>query len=276
MATFCDLPNELLLGIWVFIIDPKDVESFALVSKKTYSPSMSFLKEHAHLKRNFSRISVSLESGPSPAHLLQQISEHPRIGLYIYDLDMGRCVFNLDLLSGLLPSVKNLKSFHCVRNIGSDPNIIPVHHELLACCKHSLQTLYLQNERKMKGDLGGLTRFLALKEVNADLVSLFGTDEVPRQSLADVLPMSIEKVTLFSHEMLDWKVTRGLVLGMVGSKMNRLPNLQKLNFEAKHTWAVDDTAENEGFKNMCDEVGVELNVSDSLHQSNCRHADLTI
>ena len=112
----------------------------------------------------------------------------------IHDLDMSRCVFNLDVLSGLLPSVKNLKSFRCLRNIASDPNIISVYDELLTCCKHSFQTLYLQNERKMKGHLRDLTRFQALKEVNADLVLLFGIDEEPHRSLAEVLPMSIDRL----------------------------------------------------------------------------------
>lgn len=56
MAIFSDLANELIIGIWEYVLDPEDVESFALVSKRIYGLSSPFLLEHARLKRQFSEI----------------------------------------------------------------------------------------------------------------------------------------------------------------------------------------------------------------------------
>ncbi len=36
MANFSKLPNELIIQIWGYVIDPDDVENFALVSKCIY------------------------------------------------------------------------------------------------------------------------------------------------------------------------------------------------------------------------------------------------
>ena len=73
MAIFSDLPNELVLCIWGYVIEPDDVESFALVSKRIYSLSSQFMNEHASLKRQYSKIWISYRQGNyEPADLLEK------------------------------------------------------------------------------------------------------------------------------------------------------------------------------------------------------------
>ena len=89
MAIFSDLPNELILGIWGYVIEPDDVESFALVSKRIYGLSTQFVNEHASLKRQHSKIKISYRLGNyEPADLLEKILLDARIACYINDLDV--------------------------------------------------------------------------------------------------------------------------------------------------------------------------------------------
>lgn len=84
MAIFSDLANELIIGIWDYVLDPEDVESFALVSKRIYGLSSAFLLEHARLKRQFSKTHFYFAEKAAP--LLEQMLHNPRIALYISEL----------------------------------------------------------------------------------------------------------------------------------------------------------------------------------------------
>lgn len=93
MAIFSDLPNELILGIWGYVIEPDDVESFALVSKRIYGLSSQFLNEHASLKRQYSKIWFSYRKGNyEPADLLEKILRDTRIAFYINSLRVSSFV----------------------------------------------------------------------------------------------------------------------------------------------------------------------------------------
>ncbi|CAF9938628.1 hypothetical protein IMSHALPRED_001029 [Imshaugia aleurites] len=93
MATFSDLPNELITDIWVHVIEPEDVESFALVSKNVHALSTRFVKEHCDLKKQYSKISVSRRLGSrGAADLLKEILLNPRIALYINELRILDCI----------------------------------------------------------------------------------------------------------------------------------------------------------------------------------------
>lgn len=90
MAIFSDLPNELILGIWDYVIEPDDVESFALVSKRIYGLSSQSLNEHARLKRQYSNIWISFREGNyEPADLLEKILLDTRIAFYINGLQIA-------------------------------------------------------------------------------------------------------------------------------------------------------------------------------------------
>ena len=88
MATINTLPNELIREISSFVLEPQDVESFALVSKKFHQLSLPFVEEHALLRKLFSgvRIPPGRNDGRS-AELFGQMFQDPRVQYYIQDLE---------------------------------------------------------------------------------------------------------------------------------------------------------------------------------------------
>ena len=87
MAIFSDMPNELIICTWGYVIEPEDVESFALVSKRIYSLAKPFVEEHTRLKQQYSKIVA--QRGYSAADLLKEILLNPRIAFYIIELRIG-------------------------------------------------------------------------------------------------------------------------------------------------------------------------------------------
>ena len=84
MATFSHLPNELIVEIWSHLLQPKDIENFALTSKTIRALSGKVLTEHKNLTKELSAFDAG---GPkskfSVAGLLKQILLKPHIALYI-------------------------------------------------------------------------------------------------------------------------------------------------------------------------------------------------
>ena len=91
MADFSQLPNEMVSQIWGYILEPKDVESFALVSKHTYATGRSCVEEHNRLKREYSFVLFDSEAMPSgQACWLREVLLRPRLALYVTHLFIGR------------------------------------------------------------------------------------------------------------------------------------------------------------------------------------------
>lgn len=83
-AAFSSIPNELILQIWSHVLEPKDVERFALVSKKILA--LAPLQEHHRLKDQFSTLHFEDENdrrGSPPANFLADILINPRPALYV-------------------------------------------------------------------------------------------------------------------------------------------------------------------------------------------------
>ena len=89
MAVFSDLPNELVIHIWSYVIEPESVERFALVSKRVYGLATPFLREHERLKQQYSRISHS-NARSRAADLLETLLLNPRIAHYIHEFRIGQ------------------------------------------------------------------------------------------------------------------------------------------------------------------------------------------
>ena len=84
MASFNQLPNEIIIQIRDFVIEPQDIESFALVSKRTHVFSTPYVDEHAFLRLLFSRIRISPTN--RSADLFVQTFQDPRAKFYFRDL----------------------------------------------------------------------------------------------------------------------------------------------------------------------------------------------
>ena len=83
MAKFSDLPNELVLEIWSHIMQPKDIENFALASKTIRTLAGKILVNHQKLTRELSTFDIAgSKSRFSAAGLLKEILTNPRVALY--------------------------------------------------------------------------------------------------------------------------------------------------------------------------------------------------
>lgn len=97
MATFSQLPNEMISEIWEYVWEPQDVESFALVSKHIYATGAPFVDEHNKLKREYSAPCTNVRSS-APALLLKKILLWPRAASYVTHLSIGDYQPRWDLL----------------------------------------------------------------------------------------------------------------------------------------------------------------------------------
>ncbi len=91
MASLSRLPNEMIAETWGHVLEPKDIESFALVSKKIYAIGIPFIMEHNKLKKEFSFFDTGPNTRASaPAYLLKNVLLRPRVALYVTHLSIGR------------------------------------------------------------------------------------------------------------------------------------------------------------------------------------------
>ena len=77
-----------------------------------------------------------------------------------------------------------------------------------------------------------------------------------------LLPMSIARVPLTSLHFVALKRTRKAVGQVVKSKMERLPNLTELRFQALRSPPSGTIKENQSLRQRCARVGVDFNMSD--------------
>ena len=89
MAIFSELPNELIISIWGYVIEPQSVENFALVSKRVYELATPFVEENQRLRQRYTKI-LDLEKGKHgrAAELLEAMLLNPRIAIYINELQI--------------------------------------------------------------------------------------------------------------------------------------------------------------------------------------------
>lgn len=91
MADFSQLPNEMVSQIWGYILEPEDVESFALVSKHIYATGRSCVEEHNKLKREYSFFRFDSCTAPcAQAYWLKEVLLRPRFALYVTHISIGR------------------------------------------------------------------------------------------------------------------------------------------------------------------------------------------
>ena len=87
MTRFSDLPNEIVIQVWRHVLCPKDIESFAQVSKATNTLAESSLREHRRLKKKYTRWdNGSVGCGSELFRLLRDVLLYPHVALYIQEL----------------------------------------------------------------------------------------------------------------------------------------------------------------------------------------------
>ena len=369
MAAFSDLPNELIISIWGYVIEPESVENFALVSKRLYELATPFVEEHQRLRQRYAKIcNLGGVKDGRAADLLEVILLNPRIAVYInelqlqswancwddqdnslqthsyagktmevfedairslslitsseaddwvkniksghegpilalilirlielkkleicplyYDLDgaldlvlggwsrslgtfahakrssteskrhhgngeflqlpklsqisdlvISFCDIELRTISQLLGSTRKLKRFSYYGSSTCSVKPSQVCNVLLECSQQSLQKLRLEFNSELEfGEnhsfiTDTLSRFERLVELEMDIVFLLSSEDDDCNTLIDMLPTSIEKVTFASTMSIAFETIRSVILRMVKSKVVYLPNLKALTFE---------------------------------------------
>ena len=179
---------------------------------------------------------------PEPSTVGSEIKGNNQVGFtrasicsHISDLSFDTCDIRLNEFSRLLRSTRELKSFAIFGSINSTIKPFQIFNELLASSRNSLQRLSLQNVVKLDEPkaryMGDFTRFESLTVLEIDFVLLLGSMDKNCRRLADVVPMSIESVTLCSIEVISSEILEEVVLQMVKSKTDRLTNLMALAFD---------------------------------------------
>ena len=92
MARFHDLPNEILLNVWKYVL-PEDLENFAQISRHVFQLSEFLIQDHRNLIRVFRTFDSHQHTGtkdgftvgPVPM-LFRDVLSDPRIGHYVRHL----------------------------------------------------------------------------------------------------------------------------------------------------------------------------------------------
>ena len=91
MATFNQLPNEIIIQIWEFVFDPQDAKNFDLVSKRIHDFSLPYLDEHACFRMLLSRIRISPTN--RSADLFSRMFQDPRAKFHLRDLQTEKWAY---------------------------------------------------------------------------------------------------------------------------------------------------------------------------------------
>ena len=266
MAIFADLSPELIMGIWDCVINPDDIESFALVSKNIYSLGARDLKEHKYLKELYSVVRCD-ESGRRPAMEVEILLLHPRIALYVREISIVSPDVDSDRVCEMLPDSIRLESF-IYDNGGVEESgewkPVWICHRLLESSQHSLQRLVLyQDDVQYMGDI---TQFTRLTELETYFDLLLTCRCQLYHHLAEVLPSSIEKVALLVDGGTDTDFLRKELLEVIRLKADRVPRLKSLiiGFEAPDDWFTEQENVICELQGAFEEVGAVLEWSNAL------------
>ena len=161
----------------------------------------------------------------------------------------------------LLETVKGLKVFSYVAPSKMFCRLEPfwIRNALLANAKHSLEYLrILPLGTQSFGFLGALRGFTALKKVEIDIRLLCRWPAFDK--LADLLPISIEKLYLDTRYYVIYDIVQRIVEGVVKAKSKLIPHLKALEFRTN----LGDSTIQEGrsmigpLEEKCQKVGIEL------------------
>ena len=389
MATFSDLPNELVIEVWGYVIEPEDVESLALVSKRIYSLAAPFVEEHTRLKQQYSKIrGPKYQTRNEAADLLKKMLLNPRIALYVNQLQIHGCTdgwfsnwlmsysqdtidlfknaiqysssiapsevedwiadiekgdkdpiitlmvmrrtklkkielggcyqctdgtdryllktlrsitessevpihyrtstiesdtndrfrfsrplnlssvsdlvidqvnIDLDEVSRLLRTMNELKSFSYIPNFDSPFGAFQICEKLLTCSQHSLRKLHLHSLGRNESYTVEIAHFEVPAALEIDFVVLLGNVNGVCRKLANMLPMSIERVEIRRMWNITFETLAQVILQMVEIKTKRLPNLKSLTFGVRchESGDMEPIAE---LARSCADVGVLLSI----------------
>lgn len=150
----------------------------------------------------------------------------------IHELSLYKSHANSDTLSKLLHGIRSLKSFsYDLAGWAVDADtFLTTHNALLAHTKTSLEVLSLRDSDYTQQHMLGFRDFNALKELTIDFVLLMGSKPSTTRKLPDILPASIEIVTLFECQIYSVHWFLSIMNSLLANKGNLVPKLKELRF----------------------------------------------
>lgn len=142
-------------------------------------------------------------------------------------------------------------------------DLLRIHDSLLLHARHTLKqlSLYVDDmDGEDHGYIGSLHAFECLKRLEIGYVHLLGRQGPSRKTLAEVLPMSIEDVSL-QNCVLPRQEYRRLVIDLLRVKYQSVPSLKRLSFQQSFFNPHLLISEDNELKMACKRAGFTLVIS---------------
>lgn len=158
---------------------------------------------------------------------------------------------------------KALQVFRLLPELTTNCDVVTIRDSLILYAKHTLTelSLYIDDlDYEYEVDIGDLRAFEVLRKVEISANSLLGGRESSRRTLAEVLPTSIEDVTIQDY-MLPRQEYRSLVFDLLSVKNHSLPNMKRLSFQETFFNPCVVITEDDDLKMECQKAGFVLVIS---------------
>ena len=142
-------------------------------------------------------------------------------------------------------------------------DLLRIHDSLLLHARHTLKelSLYVDDfDGEYHGYIGSLHAFECLKRLEIGYVHLLGKPGPSRKTLAEVLPISIEDVSL-QNCVLPRQEYRRLVIDLLRVKYQSVPSLKRLGFQQSFFNPHLLDSEDNDLKMACNRAGFTLVIS---------------
>lgn len=158
---------------------------------------------------------------------------------------------------------KALQTFRFLPECSTEWDVQTIRDSLILYAKHTLKTLSLYIDDLddwYQVCIEGLRAFEVLKKIEINAILLLGDRGPFRKTLADVLPKSIEDVTIQDYG-LSRREYRSLVLDLLSVKHHCLPNVKRLSFRESFFNPHVGITEDDELKLACKDAGFILVIS---------------
>ena len=199
------------------------------------------------------------QTGPDGGSQVSFRKHSPFLKINRIEMNLGG--IELKVLSKLLRDTENLKSFAFTPTSGTTFAFRPLKHELLRCSRSSLNKLVLHDDYETQRYIGPLTGFQNLVDVSISASLLLGRKDEQSRRLADVLPTSIQVLSLYLWDRAQPDEVEDVIDQVVESKMERCPSLDTFWIEMVDLVEMDDEEEMQ-LKEKCAEVGIKFEMGE--------------
>lgn len=179
----------------------------------------------------------------------------------IKDIEINLGGITMNVLCKMLQGVKSLQGFAFTSNSDNMVDFPRLKQELLRCSRDSLHKLILHDECSRQPNLGLLIAFENLQELNINLSFLRDGQEEHNRRLINVLPTSIEKLSLYLGNEAEPDDVEEIVDQVIECKINHCPRLHTFIVETMDLVELYEEEESP-LENKLAEVGVRFDMGE--------------